>query len=110
MNILFAITTGVLFGVGAFQMLRRDLLKAAMGFYIMYTAINLLFLSVGAFDGEVAAYSGLAGQASDPLVQALILTAVVISFGSFALLLGMIRVAATRFGTINSDEIDNLQN
>lgn len=55
MNVLFAITTGILFGLGAFQLLRRDLIKAAMGFYILFTAINLLFLAVGAFDGVVPA-------------------------------------------------------
>ncbi|GAB4481463.1 MAG: NADH-quinone oxidoreductase subunit K [Anaerolineae bacterium] len=109
MSILFAITTGVLFGLGIFLMLRRDLLKAAMGFYIVFTAINLFFLAVGAFQGEAPAYVGAEGQPSDPLVQALILTAVVISFGSFALLLGLVRVAARRFGTIDADSIDELQ-
>jgi multicomponent Na+:H+ antiporter subunit C len=122
MNDLFAITTGILFGLGAFQLLRRDLIKTAMGFYVLFTAINLFMLAVGAFDGEVPAYvaKGTAstgtiaqavpdGQPSDPLVQALILTAIVISFGSYALLLGLINIASRRFGTIDSDSVDNLK-
>jgi len=113
MNVLFAIATGIMFGLGVLQVLRRDLIKAAMGFYIMFTAINLLFLAVGAFNGQVAAYvdanNQVSGQPSDPLVQALILTAIVISFGSYALLLGLIAVTSRRFKTVDSDEVDQLK-
>jgi multisubunit Na+/H+ antiporter MnhC subunit len=45
MNVLFAIATGVMFGLGVFQLLRRDMVKSAMGFYILFTAINLLFFA-----------------------------------------------------------------
>lgn len=116
MTDVFAIVTGIMFGLGVFQLLRRDLIKVAMGFYILFTAINLFLLAVGVFDGEVPAYvdsatNTVAGgqQSSDPLVQALILTAIVISFGSYALLLGLIHVSSQRFHTIDSDHVNNLQ-
>jgi multicomponent Na+:H+ antiporter subunit C len=112
MNILFALATGVMFGLGVFQLLRRDLIKAAMGFYILFTAINLLFIAVGAFNGRVAAYADRlkSGQTpSDPLVQALLLTAIVISFGTYAVLLGLISVSSRRYTTINSDQVDQLK-
>jgi multicomponent Na+:H+ antiporter subunit C len=113
MSVLFAIATGIMFGLGVFQLLRRDLIKSAMGFYILFTAINLFFLAVGAFDGQASPYVNSANQVSaqpsDPLVQALILTAIVISFGSFALLLGFIASASRRFKTVDSDEIDQLK-
>ncbi|GAB4516300.1 MAG: NADH-quinone oxidoreductase subunit K [Anaerolineae bacterium] len=115
MNDLFAITTGILFGLGVFQLLRRDLIKTAIGFYILFAAINLFFLAVGVFDGEVPAYVNPetnmveGGEPSDPLVQALILTAIVISFGSYSLLLGLINVASKRFKTIDSDKVNNLK-
>ncbi|NDJ60594.1 MAG: hypothetical protein GYB67_05675 [Chloroflexi bacterium] len=111
MNILFAITTGILFSIGVFLLLRRDLIKVAMGYYVLFTAINLFLLAVGAFNGDVPPYTTMEGQGqqSDPLVQALILTAIVISFGSYALLLGMINIASRRFKTINADEVDELQ-
>ncbi|MDZ4672746.1 MAG: sodium:proton antiporter [Phototrophicales bacterium] len=136
MNILFAIATGVMFGLGVFQLLRRDLIKMAMGFYILFTAVNFFFLAVGVFDGNVPAYvapkdDGVAplylengvvvareigtaenpqtARPSDPLVQALLLTAIVISFGSFALLLGLINVASVRFNTLDSDHLNNLK-
>jgi multicomponent Na+:H+ antiporter subunit C len=111
MNVLFAIATGVMFGLGIFQLLRRDLIKSAMGFYILFTAVNLLFLAVGAFDGEVPAYttSLTRGQPSDPMVQALLLTAIVISFGSYAFLLGLISISSRRYQTVDSDAVDQLK-
>ncbi len=134
MTDLFAISTGILFGLGVFQILRRDLIKTAMGFYILFTSINLLLLAVGAYDGNQPAYvypdesyntplyigedgtlegrvntEGQTATPSDPLVQALILTAIVISFGSYALFLGMVNEASRRFETINADEVDGLQ-
>lgn len=111
MSILFALTTGIMFGLGVFQMLRRDLVKAAMGFYIVFTAVNLFMLSAGVFDGQVPAYTDQAerGQPSDPVVQSLILTAVVIGFGAYALLLAMINVAANRFKSVDSHEVDQLK-
>ncbi len=115
MNDLFAITTGILFGLGVFQLLRRDLIKTAIGFYILFTAINLFLLAVGVFNGEVPAYVDSStntvpgGQPSDPLVQALILTSIVISFGTYALLLGLINLASKRFGSVDSDKVNRLQ-
>lgn len=113
MNVLFAVATGLMFAMGVFQILRRDLIKAAFGFYILFTAINLLFLAVGAYDGRFPAYvdanNQTPGPTSDPVVQALLLTAIVISFGTYALLLGFIAVLSRRFRTVDSDEMDQLK-
>ena len=115
MNILFAIATGMLFAMGVFQLLRRDLVKSAMGFYILFTAVNLFFLAVGAFDPRTPAYidpatNTIAGGESpgDPLVQALILTAIVISFASYALFLALVNISSRRYQTIDSDEVKQL--
>jgi multicomponent Na+:H+ antiporter subunit C len=111
MNVIFALATGIMFGLGAFQLMRRDMVKAAMGFYILFTAINLLFFAVGAFNGEAPAYatSAAAAQVSDPLVQSLILTAIVISFGTYAILLGLIAASAQRYNTADLDTLDHLK-
>jgi len=111
MDALFAIATGILFGLGVFQLLRRDLVKAAMGFTMLFMSVNLFFLATGAFDADVPAYTTQVenGQVSDPLVQALILTAIVVGFGSYALLLAMVNVVSERFDTLDSDQVDELQ-
>lgn len=111
MNLIFAAATGLMFAFGVFQLLRRDMVKAAMGFYILFTAINLFFFAVGAFNGQAPAYAQNVDKAvtSDPLVQALILTAIVISFGTYAILLGLISASARRYKTADLDSLDHLK-
>lgn len=111
MNLIFALATGAMFAFGVFQLLRRDMVKSAMGFYILFTAINLFFFAVGAFNGQLPAYTAAAETApvSDPLVQALILTAIVISFGSYAILLGLISTSARRYKSADLDTLDELK-
>lgn len=110
-DFIMAAAIGLLFTIGVFQLLRRDLIKSAIGFSILFAAVNLFLISTGAFRGEAAPYTtnveaGL--QTSDPLVQALVLTAVVVSFGSYALLLAMINMVSRRYGTADSDKMTNL--
>ena len=50
---MFALAIGMLFGIGVFQLLRRDLIKAAIGFAILFSAINLFFVSVGSIRGRI---------------------------------------------------------
>jgi multicomponent Na+:H+ antiporter subunit C len=110
-EIAFALAIGSLFAIGVFQLLRRDLIKAAMGFSILFTAVNLFILTMGAYEGTAAPYTTNveAGvRTSDPLVQALILTAIVVSFGSYALLLGMVNIVSRRFNTVDSDKVTGL--
>ncbi|MFQ3645477.1 MAG: sodium:proton antiporter [Anaerolineae bacterium] len=111
-NLITALAVGFLFAVGVFLMLRRDLIKAAMGFSVLFNAVNLVILAVGAFRGNVAPFTTNFQEGrtpSDPLVQALILTAIVVSFGSYALLLGMVNLISRRFHTVDSDEVVNLK-
>lgn len=110
-DVINAAALGLIFAIGVFQLLRRDLIKAVIGFSMLFTGVNLFLLAVGAFQGEFPPYvenydQGL--NVSDPLVQALILTAVVVSFGSFALLLAMVNIAVRRYETADSDEMNNL--
>lgn len=110
-DVIYAVALGLLFAIGVFQLLRRDLIKSVIGFGILFTGVNLFLLASGAFRGDVAPYTtnvdqGL--QTSDPLVQALILTAIVVSFGSYALLLAMVNIASRRYGSVDSDDISNL--
>ncbi len=84
----FALTLGVLFGIAVWAMRHRNALRVVIGLGILSNAVNLLLIGVG-FRGDVAPILGLVGSPADPLVQALILTAIVIGFGvtAFALVL-----------------------
>lgn len=91
MTLLFAVTIAMLFGAGTFLMLKRDLFQVAAGI-IMLSNGAILFVMASALHIGLAPIYPLPEQAtiSDPLVQALALTAIVISFGVTALLLGII--------------------
>jgi multicomponent Na+:H+ antiporter subunit C len=109
MELLTAMAIGATFGVGLFQLLRRNLIRSVIGLVILSNAVNLFLLSTGAYRGEAAAYANVADQRSDALPQALILTAIVISMGGFALALSMLYVLSVRFKTSDSDEVKGLK-
>jgi multisubunit Na+/H+ antiporter MnhC subunit len=108
MNLLSALFIGILFGVGIFQLLRRNVIRSAIGLIILTNAINLFLFTTGAYQGAVAAYSGLTGQISDPLPQAMVLTAIIISMGGFSLVLGMLYIISVRYKTSDSEGIKGL--
>ena len=64
MELLTAITVGLLFAVGIFQMLRRNIIRSTIGLVILANAVNLFLLSTGAYDGMAAAYTTSTGQRS----------------------------------------------
>lgn len=108
--ILIAITVGTLFGLGIFLILRRNLIRSAIGLVVLSNAINLFLLSAGAYSGVIAPYAnGEIGIRSDALPQALILTAIVISFGGFAFVLSLIYIISSRYQTSDSDDVKGLK-
>ncbi len=109
MELLYAIAIGLMFGIAVFQLLRRNVIRMALGVIILSNTINLFLLSMGATNGEGAAYATAAGQRSDALPQALVLTAIVISLGGLAFVLAMMYVLSIRYNTTDSDEIDRLK-
>jgi multicomponent Na+:H+ antiporter subunit C len=111
MELLTAISIGILFGIGVFQILRRNIIRSAIGLVIMANAVNLFLLCTGAYFGIEPAYVGdAAGIRSDALPQALILTAIVISMGGIAFVLSILYVISSRYNTSDMDEIDGLKN
>jgi multicomponent Na+:H+ antiporter subunit C len=109
MELLTALAVGALFGIAIFQMLQRNVIRSAIGLILLGAAINLVLLSTGAYQGVVAAYAEVAGQRSDALPQALVLTAIVISMGGISLVLAMLYVLSARYRTADLDEIDELR-
>ena len=109
MDLLKALAIGAMFGIGVFQILRRNMIRSAIGLIILSNAVNLFLLSTGAYQGIVAAYAGANGQRSDALPQALALTAIVISMAGFSLVLALLYVLSERYRTVDSDEIMELK-
>ncbi len=110
MNLLTSLAIGLLFAAGIFQILRRNVIRAAIGLVLISNAVNLFLFSAGAYNGIAAAYANASGQISDPLPQALVLTAIVISMGGFAFVLSLLYVISTRYKTSDSDQVTGLKN
>jgi len=95
MSAVIAILIGVLFACGIYCLLRRSIVRLAIGIVLMSQGANLLvFTSAGLLSGHPplidAAEKTLRPPFADPLPQALVLTAIVIGFGFIAFLLALI--------------------
>lgn len=104
-NVTLALAAGVLVGTGVYLLMARGIVRAFLGVILMSNGINLLFLLASGpagrppivIDGDVSA----AGMA-DPLPQALVLTAIVITLAMTGYVLAL-AYRATR--TVSSDAI-----
>ncbi len=111
MTIVLAFVIGGLYAAGIYLLLRRNLAKLIIGLALLTNAANLLIFTVG---GLLRARPPLiaegmqrpTGVVTDPLPQALILTAIVIGFGVLAFFM----VLAYRADeAIKSDDLDDMQ-
>lgn len=89
MTILYALGIAVLFGTGAYMMLKRDLMRLIAGMVLIGNAANLFIMAVGLRRGRTPILPA-DDPVSDPLVQAMVLTAIVISFAVGALALALV--------------------
>lgn len=110
MELIVAITIGVLFAAAAFLLLRRSVVRMILGIVVLSQAVNLLILTASGLKTGAAPFvadgqTGLAETSADPLPQALILTAIVISFGVLAFTLAMTLRADQTVGTDDLDEM-----
>ena len=89
MELFTAIIVGILFGCGTYLLLKRTLFWVIVGLALYSHGANLLLMQVGLLQGEGPILkSGIKAAAyTDPLPQALILTAIVIGFAATAFVL-----------------------
>ncbi|RCV54770.1 Na(+)/H(+) antiporter subunit C [Marinitenerispora sediminis] len=89
-TLLLVAVTGVLVAVGVMLLLERSLTRVLLGVILMGNGINLMILSTGGTAGGPPLL-GLTPESemADPLPQAMILTAIVITLGVTAFLLAM---------------------
>ena len=110
MTVLLAIVAGVLFASAVYLMLRRSVLRLALGLSLLANAANLvIFTAAGIKRGEPPLVADGATApppgAADPLPQAMVLTAIVISFAVLAFTLTLMHRVYQEGG---SDDVDDL--
>ena len=108
MELVVALAIGVLAGSGIWLLLRPRTFQVIVGLSLLSYAVNLFIFSTGGLRvgaapilmrGEIGDLSRYA----DPLPQALVLTAIVISFATTALLLVVLLAARGLTGTDHVD-------
>ncbi|MEO9325607.1 Na(+)/H(+) antiporter subunit C [Nocardioides sp. C4-1] len=89
-NLTLVLVAGALIGCGAYLLLERSLTRVLVGLVLLGNGVNVAILSTSGPAGEAPFY-GTADidDMSDPLPQAMILTAIVITLGTVAFLLAM---------------------
>jgi multicomponent Na+:H+ antiporter subunit C len=89
MNVLMAATAAGLFALGTYLLLQRKLSRIIIGIGLLAHGANVLFVNAGRRGRAPLIGQGDPADFADPLPQALVLTAIVISFGVTALLLAL---------------------
>ncbi|GAK02769.1 Na(+) H(+) antiporter subunit C [Geomicrobium sp. JCM 19037] len=107
MEILVSILVGILFTAGLYLVMARSLLRIVLGTAIIgHGALLLMLTTPGLQQGEPPITGGDAVSFSDPLPQALILTAIVINFAT----MGFFLVLAYRsYKELGTDDMDKLR-
>ena len=112
-----ALVISVVFASGTFLLLQRDLTRVVVGIILVSNAAVLFIVSAGLTRGEPPIYplpeggeQGASGAVvSDPLVQAMALTALIIGLCVAALLLAMVYKLYTSHQTIDLEEVADVE-
>lgn len=103
MSVSLVVLIGVLFGVGSYLLMHRTLTRIVLGVIVLGNGVNVLIVATGSRAGE-APLIGRDGEFTDPVPQALVLTAIVIGFALVAYLLAL----AWRNWTLDgNDEVED---
>jgi multicomponent Na+:H+ antiporter subunit C len=111
MTLVFALVVGVLFAAGAYLLLKADLFRVVVGTVLISNAAVLTLVAAGLVRGGRAPIEPFRdpGGVSDPLVQALALTAIVIGFAVTALLLSLAARIYASEGTVDLDQLSEIE-
>ena len=105
MNLAFAVTAAVLFGVGAYLLLQHDLIRIVVGVALISQCAVVALIGSSMSRGRAPIGPGSGGPVSDPVPQALVLTALVIGLATLALLLAFVHRVVEVFGTVQRSEL-----
>ena len=104
MTLVLLLIVAALFGCGTYLVLSRSLARVVIGLALISHGANLFILTASTRTGAPPLVeNGIAGLA-DPLPQAMVLTAIVITFGVTAFLLAL---ALRSFILTGSDAVED---
>jgi multicomponent Na+:H+ antiporter subunit C len=104
-KLAFALAAATIFGTGAYLLLNRDLVRVVLGVVLISQAAVLTLIASGLTRGAAPIYPLTERDISDPLSQAMALTAIVIGLGVTALLLALVLRVVEAFESREIDEV-----
>ncbi len=114
----------LLFMIGLYcAVIKKNMVKIVIGIMVMEYAVNLFLIMLGYRFGGIAPIvdkgqldletgqiaAGFLNSSVDPLPQALVLTAIVISLGSLALMISICIRTYEKYGTFDITQIRRLK-
>lgn len=105
MNLVVSLAAAVLFGAGAYLLLKRDLVRVVVGVSLISQSAILTLLASALTRGQAPIYPLADAPVSDPVVQSLALTALVIGLAVTALLLVVVDRVSHAYYTITQDDV-----
>jgi len=106
-----SILVGVLFSIGVYLILTKNLLRIILGTSIVGHGVNMLIIAMGGLNmGAPPLLGGGYGTFTDSLPQALLLTAIVINFATTALFLVLSYRANKVLGTDDTEQLRGNEN
>lgn len=109
MNLIFALAAASLFGAGAYLLLSRDLVRVVLGVVVISQAAVLTLMASAVVRGDAPIYPLPEGAISDPLSQAMALTAIVIGMAVTALLLVLVLQVTRALRSRALDELTDVE-
>ncbi|MEV6277432.1 Na(+)/H(+) antiporter subunit C [Nocardia sp. NPDC051832] len=106
-NLTLLVLIAVLVACGVYLILERAVSKMLLGMILFGNAVNLLIIAVAGPDGTppiLGATDDVHTGVADPLAQAMVLTAIVITMGLAAFVLAL---AYRAYILTTSEEVDN---
>jgi multicomponent Na+:H+ antiporter subunit C len=110
-----SVAISVVFGSGAFLLLQRDLLRVVVGIVLISNAAVLFVMASGLSRGQPPIYplsganTNAGGDVSDPLVQAMALTGLIIGSSVTALLLVLVYRLYVSHRSVDMDDISDAE-
>ena len=106
MILVISLAVAVMIGSGSYLLLKHDLVRVVAGVLLISNGANLFVMSAGLSRGAVPIYPlPVSGAVADPLVQAMTLTSIVITFGVAALLLALVYRVYLAHATLDTDTL-----
>lgn len=104
MTVAVAAAVAAMFGSGTYLVFQRGLVRVVWGVLLMSQGANVYLVAMGGIGGAAPIVEG-AGSYTDPLVQAFVLTAIVIGFGVAAFALALTVGVYREHGSIDMAEL-----